>query len=217
MLEFVVPAFLLGLKHSFDADHLLAVSNFLTRSGSPRKTLGLTTRWTVGHMGGAALVTAVLYVERDSVISLIAGRMDMAVALMLVVFGLLAVYQSRGHSHTHRHGGVEHEHPHGHARGEEEDHSHIHMFGIGLIQGLASNDELLLLLTVFLGLSDIYQMMAGVAVFSAGVFAGMNIFGLVFTSAAVRDRGEEAGRMVNLAIGLASIGFGLWMLSGYLP
>lgn len=212
-MDFVLPALLLGLKHSFDPDHLLAVSNFLARpGGSVRRTLGLTTRWTAGHLAGAAVVTAALYIWRDSVIGLIAGRMDLAVGLMLISFGALAVYQSM-HSHAHSHGGRVHTHPHGHGGGRASDHSHLHIFGIGVLQGLASNDELLLLLTVFLGLSDLAQMAAGVAVFSAGVFLGMNLFGFVFTVPAVSRRGPGISDAVNLAVGAASVAFGAWMLA----
>ncbi len=211
-MDFVLPAILLGLKHSFDPDHLLAVSNFLTRPGSARRTLGLTARWTAGHMAGAAVVTAALYLERDSVIGLIAGRMDLAVGLMLVAFGALAVYQSM-HSHAHAHGGEVHTHPHTHGEGRGSDHSHLHIFGIGVLQGLASNDELLLLLTVFLGLSDLAQMAAGVALFSAGVFLGMNIFGLAFTIPAISGRGQRISGAVNMLVGAISLAYGAWMLS----
>ncbi len=213
MLDFILPALLLGLKHSFDPDHLIAVSNVLTRSGSAKRTIGLTTRWTIGHMGGAALVTAALFLERDSIVGLIASKLDYVVGFMLIAFGALALYQALPrHAHAHRHGGEEHTHPHTHEHGDGEDHSHGHMMGIGLIQGLASNDELLLLLTVFLGLSDIVQMMEGVLVFSIGVFLGMNIFGLLFTHPLVRSRGERVAKAVNLAVGCASLAYGAWML-----
>src|SRR5512143_1293924 len=217
MLDFALPALLLGLKHSFDPDHLLAVSGFLTRPGSARRTLGLTTRWTAGHMAGAAIMTAALYLERDSVVGIIAGRMDLAVGIMLIAFGALALHQSRaGHAHAHSHGTAEHTHPHLHPHGHEDDHSHLHIFGVGVLQGLASNDELLLLLTVFLGLSDATLMAAGVALFSLGVFAGMNLFGLAFTMPWLRGRGREISGAVNLAAGAASVAYGSWMLASRL-
>ena len=34
MLEFAALALFLGMKHSFDADHLVAVSNLLTKARS---------------------------------------------------------------------------------------------------------------------------------------------------------------------------------------
>ncbi len=215
MLDFVLPALLLGVKHSFDPDHLIAVSNLLTSSGSRKKTFSLTTRWTIGHMGGATAVTIALFLARDSVLAFIASRLDYAVGVMLIVFGALAIYQAYSqHSHRHRHGAEEHSHPHQHEEGAGDDHEHSHMLGIGLLQGLASNDELLLLLTVFLGLSDLLQMIEGVFVFSIGVFLGMNLFGLIFTFPLIRARGESLGRAVNLAVGLISLIYGAWMLAG---
>ena len=50
---FMVLALVLGFKHSYDADHLVAVSNLITRSGSVRKTSLMSVAWAAGQIGRA--------------------------------------------------------------------------------------------------------------------------------------------------------------------
>jgi nickel/cobalt exporter len=215
MADFLIPALLLGLKHSFDADHLLAVSTVLTRSGSLRKSATLAASWSLGHIGGAVVATSVLFFFRDSIAAVLLGHFETATAVMLIAFGLFGLYQALTlHSHRHGHGSGSHEHVHMHLRGREDDHAHAHIIGLGLVQGLASNDELLLLLTVFLGLAGLADMVGGVVVFSVGVFIGMLIFGFAFSLPLVRSRSLAVNRALNGVVGVASAAYGAWMLMG---
>lgn len=215
MAEFVLAALALGMKHSLDADHLLAVSNPLAKSRSLKRTLMLSANWTLGHTGGAILATFALFMFRDSLLALVLDSFETAVALMLIAFGVLGLMQARFmHAHEHSHGGTKHAHMHFHLKETPADHSHGHMLGIGLVQGLASNDELLLLLTVFLGLGDLAEMVLGTVVFSIGVLIGMAAFGFIFTLPALASRSESVGRALNLAVGLLSIAYGLKILLG---
>ncbi|MEW6036548.1 MAG: hypothetical protein AB1529_08105 [Candidatus Micrarchaeota archaeon] len=214
-MEYLIPALVLGLKHSFDADHLLAVSNLLVKSKSLGETLRLSASWTLGHMGGAAIVTVLLYISKDSLLPFLFGQLETIVALMLVAFGLFGLAQAFTlHAHEHGHGKGAHTHAHSHLQGREKDHAHEHIFGIGIIQGLASNDELLMLLSVMLGLATLGDMVAGVAFFSIGVFMGMVAFGAAFTIPLLRSRRAALGRAVNGIIGILSVWWGLMMLAG---
>src|SRR3990172_7924491 len=64
-LLFIALAIALGFKHSYDADHLVAVSNFIARSSGVRKTTLMSVSWAAGHMAAASMVTLVLYASRD--------------------------------------------------------------------------------------------------------------------------------------------------------
>jgi ABC-type nickel/cobalt efflux system permease component RcnA len=213
MLEFVI-ALALGVKHSFDPDHLIAVSNILTKSRSVKESVGLSAHWTIGHVGGAILVTIALFVFRDPILSLIAGKLDIITAMMLIGFGLLSIKEGLClHAHKHKHGREAHSHIHFHSQAETS-HSHKHMLGIGFLQGLASNDELLLLLVAFIGLTSVIEMAAGVVVFSLGVFLGMLAFSAFFSLIANDVRRLELAKGFNIAIGLISTGYGAFMMLG---
>ncbi len=213
MVEFLLLALFLGIKHSFDADHLLAVSNILTKPRSLKETLKLTTHWTIGHIGGAVFVTITLFTFRDSLFPIIFEHFEFLVAIMLIGFGLFGLYQARFiHSHEHKHGDEKHQHMHIHLKGKKKDHSHKHILGIGLVQGLASNDELLLLLTMSLGVAGLFDMILGVVVFSIGVLIGMVAFSILFS---LKASSLMLNRAVNVIVGAASVIYGSMMLFGF--
>lgn len=206
-------ALALGLKHSYDADHLLAVSNLLVKSGSMKQTLGLCASWSIGHMATAAAITILLYQLRAATALIAAlSYFEFAVALMLIALGVLALKDMAVvHSHVHAHDGEVHRHVHVHPR-KERGHHHGHMFGIGIVQGLASNDELLILFTISLGVSTLPGMLANLAIYTIGVIAGMMVFGAIVVSPLFLN--EKLRRTVAIAWGSLGIAYGLLMLGG---
>ena len=216
MLEFAALALALGVKHSFDADHLIAVSNLLSNARSAAHAARMSAYWAFGHMLAASLITLALLSFKDALLPLVLDKLELAVAAMLVFLGAASITRALlAHSHRHLHAGRTHEHFHVHLRGSPAGHSHRHMFGVGVVHGLASNDELLVLLTASLGAASAAEMIAGVGIFSAGVALGMLAFAFAFTLPVLRARGRSVLLMrgVNLAVGLASIGYGVAMFS----
>ena len=215
MLQFAALALFLGIKHSFDADHLIAVSNLLSATKSIAKAVRMSLSWAAGHMLTAALITVLLFTFKDTLLPLILGKMEIAAALMLIILGALSIYKSRiFHAHAHKHDGIPHVHWHLHAAEGRADHSHRHMFGIGVMHGLASNDELLLLLTASLGLSTLGEMIFGVAIFSLGVVIGMVAFSLLFTWSLLKVESARLSQAINLTAGCISVIYGATMLFG---
>lgn len=216
MFEFLILALFLGIKHSFDADHIIGVSNLLAKSKSLIDTIKMSISWAVGHMLTATLITILLFLFKDSVLSLILDKFEILVAIMLIVLGIISLYQARFfHSHEHEHEDINKKHSHFHfhlKNTAHENHSHKHMFGIGIVHGLASNDELLLLLTASLGLTSLIDMIFGVAIFSIGVIIGMVAFGIFLTYPIIKVRSETLLKIVNGAVGSASIIYGLAMI-----
>src|SRR5207247_26867 len=111
---FMVLALALGFKHSYDADHLVAVSNLITRSGSVRKTSLMSVSWAAGHMVTAAIITVLLYTFRQTVLTEFLAHLDLLVAVMLLGIGvvglLLEFIVFRVHDYWH--GLVRHRHFH---------------------------------------------------------------------------------------------------------
>lgn len=203
-------AFLLGLKHSYDADHIIAVSNLLTRTRSVRNTIKMSMSWAVGHMLTATVVTVLLYYFKETFLSAFLAQFESVVAIMLIILGFIA-FKDIGifHTHIHVHDGKVHSHHHVHLRELSEEHYHKHMFGIGIVHGLASNDELLLLFTVSLSLTTLFGILLGVAIFSIGVVVGMIAYGIVLNYPLMRFGSERIRKAVNLVAGSLSIGYGV--------
>ncbi len=212
VFEFVILALVLGIKHSFDPDHLLAVSNLLRKVKSLKNSVKMAISWAAGHMITASLITLVLLSFKDSFLSFILDKFEIIVALMLIALGFISLSNSRiVEKHEHEHNGKKHSHFHFHLKKNSTSHDHIHMFGIGIVHGLASNDELLILITVSLGISSVIDMLFGVAFFSLGVVIGMIIFTLIITFPLLKINSSIFTKIVNTFVGCISILYGVIM------
>lgn len=212
-LSFAFLALVLGFKHSYDADHLIAVSSILRKSASLKSSVRLSVSWAFGHMLTATIVTALLFVFRESLLQSWLSTLEKAVGLMLVVLGALSLKDALlRHSHRHKHSNLSHSHAHIHGR-EEAGHFHRHIFGIGIIQGLASNDELLMLFTASLGVTTLGGIILGTGIFSLGVVLGMVAFSLLFSFPIIKLRGDLFYRIISLTAGSVGVFYGIRMLA----
>ncbi len=89
------------------------------------------------------------------------------------------------------------------------------MFSIGIIQGLASNDELLILFVASLGVTSLLGLLGGVGVFSIGVVLGMVLFGLGVSYPMMRWGRRRVRRAVNVGAALLSLAYAAYLLLGY--
>jgi high-affinity nickel permease len=215
---FIILALALGFKHSYDADHLVAVSNLITRSGSLRRTGLMSVSWAAGHMVTAAVITVLLFLLGKSFLGGILGRLDLLVAGMLLAIGTVGLLWEFNvfHVHEHWHGLVRHRHFHTWLHGHLTKHGeHKTMFSIGIVHGLASNDELLFLLVIALGVATLSGLLVGVAVFSLGVVAGMIVFAVGLNYPMLRWGQGPVRRVVNTAVAVFSIGYGILLFAGF--
>lgn len=220
ILLFLGLAIALGFKHSYDADHLVAVSNLLTRSKSLRRTVAMSGSWALGHMLTASGVTVLLFVFREAFLARFLGVFELVVAAMLIGIGLASlawefrVFHRLGllHEHPHEHLTGEHAHPHFHLRRFGE---HGAMFGIGIVHGLASNDELLVLLVAALSVATLQALLLGVAVFSLGVILGMVLFGVGLSYPIMRWGDVTVRRVTTVLTATLSIAYGLLLFAGF--
>lgn len=211
---FIALALALGFKHSYDADHLVAVSNLLTRSKSLRRTAWMSISWAAGHMITAAVVTVILFAFRETFLREFLAHLEIAVAVMLVAIGVLGLLIEFDllHRHLHRHGSEEHIHAHLHMTHSQE---HRAMFGIGIVHGLASNDELLILFGASLSVSSLAELLGGVGVFSLGVVLGMVLFGIGISYPLSRWGDVRVRRVVNVGAAALSISYAAFLFLGF--
>lgn len=200
-------ALLLGVKHSFDADHLVAMSTCLTQATGRKPIFVKSLHWAAGHMITASLLTVVLFFSFEAMQGLF-GYFETAVALMLIVVGAVALKDVRKmHSHAHRHGSRVHSHPHFHAG---KDHHHQHLFGIGIVHGLANNDELLLFLGVGIGLASLGGLLIGLLVFNVGMLLGVALVSVMLSS--LTKWGKRIQPFLVGGSGILSVAYGIVLL-----
>lgn len=210
---FALLALGLGIKHAFDVDHVVAVSSLLTRRQRLLGAVGLGTSWASGHMITAGIVSALVFFFADTFLPSIAAKMELLVPFMLVVIGTvgLAVAYRKFHAHRHAHEEGEHRHLHVHTK---PSHEHGAMAGIGFVHGLASNDELLVVLLVGVAASAWWQVLVGVALFSVGVMVGMAAYSMAVHAVSRRTGVPWVPEAANALFSVASIGYAVYLFAG---
>ena len=214
LISFMALALVLGFKHSYDSDHLIAVSNILRKSGSAKSAARIGISWAAGHMATATIITIIIFIFKESFLNRVLPNFEKIAGIMLIVLGILSLRDFFSfHFHRHSHGNIIHSHPHIHLKKHQENkHSHIHMFGIGVVHGLASNDELLMLFTASLAVTSLFGLIAALGLFSFGVVLGMILFTIIFSYPLIKLHSEKIYKFVSFSTGSIGILYGILML-----
>ncbi len=188
--------FLLGLRHAADADHVVAVSTFVSQDRSWARSCLLGTFWGAGHTAALFAAGIATIAFKLTISPAMERAFETLVALVLILLGshvlLRTVATVLGHAHSH---------------GGAPPHVHAHLlragrrpFVVGMLHGMAGSAALMLLV-----LATIPSPIAGllyIAVFGLGSTAGMlALSGLiavpfVLTAQAVGagEHGDSSGR-----------------------
>jgi high-affinity nickel-transport protein len=137
LLSIIALGFFLGMRHATDPDHVIAVTTIVSRQRSIIRSALTGVFWGLGHTLTILLVGAAIILFGLVIPPRIGLSMELSVALMLIVLGLMNVFSflrsapgvglERGdapaatHSHAHNHGDYVHSHPHQHM---PEQHGH---------------------------------------------------------------------------------------------
>lgn len=223
-------AFVLGLVHAFDADHVMALSVFATRKEGGREGLRAGLRWATGHGLVLLCVGLALLLLGRSLPPAIAIATERLVGIAMIVLGLMVwidLARRRSHLHFHAHDDLlphAHWHMHdddgrdrgvGHSAGHDHDDGHGHDHGalmVGALHGLAGSAPILAVLPAaarspLLGL-------AYLVIFALGVALAMAIVsGLIGKFAARLSRRAQSGGISLLrgCCASGSIVLGAWL------
>lgn len=211
-------AFVIGMGHALETDHLAAVSNMLAQKGNRRALVARGAFWGLGHTLALFLICAGVVLFGLTISGTTQAGLEFAVGVMIVALGAQTLWRlrrDRVHIHVHEHGGDRHLHAHSH-KGEtvphaEARHRHSHRrtnakaLGVGLVHGAAGSGALLVL-TVS-ATESIGQALLYFAVFGLGSLAGMATLSTVVSfPLLVAQRGANWMRSWTLAaIGCAAI------------
>jgi high-affinity nickel permease len=216
IMSFAILAFVLGIKHAFDADHVLMISNFLTRTNRLGESLNISLNWGIGHMLTAGIITIIIFYNMNSLpVIMLLENFEIIIASIMVIMGIISLTFGipLQHKHEHNHDGIKHEHVHTHRVGgfiKRDLKSHHSSFGVGIIHGLASNDELFIVLILGLGIGSITTLLGALFLFSTGVVLGMIIFSiLLFKSSNILTKNFKL--MLNYGFGILAIIYGLYL------
>ncbi len=238
MFTIVGLGFILGLKHAFDADHLIAVSTIVSERKKLLSSSLVGALWGIGHTISLLLVGCLVIAFQFNIPEQIAAIMELAVAGMLIILGLQVLWKLfKGemiHVHVHEHNGHKHIHPHihpfksMHQHTVDEPHHHerrtsllervlVHVANskrsiiIGMVHGMAGSAALMLLVLATIkstALAIIY-----IVVFGLGSVGGMmlmsTLIGLPFMLTA--GKSIAVNRIIRGVAGVTSVAFGLFL------
>jgi len=194
MLAILLLGLLLGMRHATDPDHVVAVTTIVSQQRSLLRAARTGALWGLGHtvtillVGGAIIV---LKVRLAGIPPRLGLSLELAVAVMLIVLGLLTLA--------------------GNDRRVSE--STARPVTIGFVHGLAGSAAVATLPQVAL-IPDPLWAVGYLGIFGVGTIAGMLLITLSIAAPSLFAVRRFAGmnRTLRVASGVASIGFGLFLV-----
>jgi hypothetical protein len=213
-------AFLLGLRHASDPDHLVAVTSLVaSEDGDTRKAARLGAWWGVGHAGALIAIGIPLIAFQTELPAWLESGAEKAIGAVIVVLAARVIFKwARGdfrataHDHDGGHGKRRHLRPgggHTHAKPRTRGQAAT----IGLLHGLAGTGAVVLLLIA--ALPTRLEAAAALAVFAPMSIASMAALTAAFAWVLTRPMIEPVYRTVLIpALGLFGVMFGIWYVGG---
>lgn len=232
IISVVLLGLLLGIQHSTDADHVVAVATIASRKPRVLSGLVIGALWGVGHTVTIALVGGAIILGKLTVTPGVERWLELTVAVMLIVLGGgRLVWTLRGreriyldhvlvdhahddheafHNHPHAHGALSHRHPHLHPSRrllailqEVGTAQALRSIAVGLVHGLAGSAAVALL--ILSTIKDPYWATAYLLVFGAGTILGMMGVTAILTVPFALSARRFAGLHRSLAAGTGAV------------
>jgi high-affinity nickel permease len=209
-------AFVLGLRHASDPDHLVAVTSLVAaEDGHTGKAARLGAWWGAGHAAALLAIGVPLIAFKTELPAWFESGAEKAIGVVILLLAarvtlkwLRGDYRATAHSHAGGHGRRRHL-----RRGERHAHAVVRSRGqaaaIGLLHGLAGTGAVVLLLIA--AVPDRLEASLALAVFAPMSVASMAACTAAFAWVLTRPVIEPVYRTV-LIPGLGTFGmmFGLW-------
>jgi hypothetical protein len=185
-------AFLLGLRHATDPDHVVAVTTLVAADkGGVRGATGLGVWWGLGHAGTLLAVGLPLIALKGDVPSWLESGAETAVGVVIVALAARVIYRWKRPAHTPR------------VRTRRQ------ALGIGLLHGLAGTGAVVVLLIA--AMPGRLEAAAALAVFAPMSVVSMTACTSAFAWALTRPAVAPLYRAALMpAVGVFGLAFGLW-------
>jgi hypothetical protein len=185
-----ITSLLLGMRHATDPDHIVAVTTIVTRERSVAKAAGIGAVWGLGHTITLLIVGGAIILFKVAVNARLGLSLELCVALMLIVLGLLNLFNVRAST-----SGVSATRP----------------FLVGVVHGLAGSAGAALLIVPLI--DDPRWAALYLLTFGLGTIVGMALITLTiaFPSLLAAAHLPSFQRQLRIASGALSLVFGLYL------
>ena len=194
LLVVIAVAMLLGLRHASDPDHLAAVTTLV--AGDRRGATRLGFAWGLGHMSALLVFGVPILLWNGYLPAAVERAAELTIALVIVALAvwLLArwrrgAFAAEAHAHVRR-------------------RAPWQAFGIGVVHGIGGSGGVgVLLLATIRGQALALVALALFAFFTA---VSMTVVSTGFGAALRRPVVQRSFHRAAPALGIASLGFGVW-------
>jgi high-affinity nickel permease len=213
----LLVAFLLGLRHASDPDHLVAVTSLVAaEGGDTRKAARLGAWWGVGHAVSLLALGIPLIAFKAQLPAWLESGAEKAIGVVILVLAARVFFKwargdYRASAHDHERGHSRRRHL---RRGHGSGHRHVRVrspgqaLTIGLLHGLAGTGAVVVLLIA--ALPTQFEAALALAVFAPMSVASMAAFTAAFAWVLTRPLVEPLYRSVLIpCLGLFGVMFGL--------
>ena len=223
LLVALVIAFVLGLRHASDPDHLVAVTSLVAAEGGDTRAAGrLGAWWGLGHAITLLLIGVPLIAFKSELPGWLENGAEKAVGVVIILLALRVAgkwargdYRATGHAHEHGEPAEAHVRRARHLRRGDSEHAHRNVrtpeqaFAIGTLHGLAGTGAVVVLLIS--ALPSQLEAAAALAVFAPMSILSMALCTAAFAWVLTRPVIEPLYRSVLIpALGAFGLMFGLW-------
>jgi ABC-type nickel/cobalt efflux system permease component RcnA len=217
LLVALAIAFVLGLRHASDPDHLVATTSLVAADGGDaRKAVNLGLWWGLGHALALLAIGLPLIALKSQLPAWLESGAEKAIGIVILLLAARVIvkwlhgdFRAGPHAHSHTHG------RHSHLRHGPGDHRHVlvrtptQAFAIGTLHGLAGTGAVVLLLIA--ALPGRLEAAAALAVFAPMSILSMALLTGAFAWVLTRPLIEPLYRGVGIpALGMFGVMFGLW-------
>jgi len=231
LLSAIFIGLIIGLRHSTDGDHVVAVSTMARDYQSIFKGLWIGVSWGLGHSTPLLILGVVILLLKQAVMDFyesVAIYFELGVALMLVFLGVQVfwkMYRGDFHVHEHRHDDDDHNHLHG-SHGHQDNIASPHdenkhgpfpelvpffrlkSYVIGVVHGLAGSAAVML--AILPTTPSFFSGLLFLILFSIGTMLAMAFMTVLLAIPfKLSSQSNTAGNIVISVAGLLSIALGL--------
>jgi high-affinity nickel permease len=185
-----ITSLMLGMRHATDPDHIVAVTTIVSRERSVAKAAGIGVLWGIGHTITLLLVGGAIIAFKIVVDARVGLSLELCVAIMLIVLGVLNLFDTRATSRTT---------------------STSRPFLVGVVHGLAGSAAAALLIVPLI--DDPRWAALYLLTFGLGTIVGMTVITLSIAapSALAATHMPSLQRSLRVASGAVSLVFGLYL------
>lgn len=191
-------AFLLGMRHATEPDHVAAVATLVPEQRNVQRAVQLGAAWGLGHCLSIVACGGTLLLLRLNMSERVSDWLELCVSLLLLVLGMRSIIRALRKRVDERHA---------HVQGRSE-HSRRKSLLIGLLHGAAGSGSLAAL--AFASMPSLREGFAYLVWFGAGSLLGMAaLTGLAGAPLRVITQREKAHAWLFAFAGALSLGIGV--------